>query len=72
MALVRDGFRCVISGRYDCESVRRSSALDEIPGIKVAETECAHILSESTNLGIGEGSGKVYLDSSSQWTNFPD
>ncbi|KAK2466535.1 hypothetical protein APHAL10511_001397 [Amanita phalloides] len=59
-ALVRDGFRCVISGRYDRESVRRSRVLDETPGIEVTETECAHILSESTNVvGIGEGSSKT-------------
>ncbi|KAK2462571.1 hypothetical protein APHAL10511_005414 [Amanita phalloides] len=58
-ALVRDGFRCVISGRYDRESVRRSRVLDETPEIEVTETECAHILSESTNVGIGEGSSKT-------------
>ena len=63
-ALVRDGFRCVVSGRYDRQSVRTSRELDETPGIEVVETECAHILSESTNVGIGEGSSTVYLDSS--------
>ena len=55
----------VISGRYDRDSATRSSALDhldEILGIKVAETECAHLLSKSTNVGICEGSRKVYLD----------
>ncbi|KAF8349171.1 hypothetical protein F5887DRAFT_1243450, partial [Amanita rubescens] len=51
-ALVRDRFRCVISGRYDRESVNRSRELDETPGIKVVGTECAHILSESTNTAV--------------------
>ena len=66
---VRDGFRCVVSGRYDRESARRSRELAEAPGIRLADTECAHILSESTNVGISEGSRKVYLDSSSHIDN---
>ncbi|KAK2462469.1 hypothetical protein APHAL10511_005439 [Amanita phalloides] len=67
-ALVRDGFRCVISGRYDRESVRRFRVLNETPGIELVATECAHILSESTNVATGEGSGKVYTDyAASAW-----
>ncbi|KAF8326943.1 hypothetical protein F5887DRAFT_1084106 [Amanita rubescens] len=56
---IRDGFRCVVSGRYDRQSVRKSRELDETPGIEVVDTECAHILSESTNVGISEGSRKA-------------
>jgi hypothetical protein len=55
-ALVRDGFRCVISGQYDVTSVERSKELelelernvDATAGVCFAE--CAHIFPESTNL----------------------
>ena len=56
-ALVRDGFRCVISGQYDIISIKRSKELelelkrdrDSNAGASVCYSKCAHIFPESTN-----------------------
>ena len=42
------------------------------PGIEVVGTECAHILSKSTNVGIGEGSSLIPLHITTIWPNFSD
>jgi len=50
-ALVRDGFRCVVSGRYDMHAMTASAELFEAVtrfGKSPASLECCHILSEST------------------------
>jgi hypothetical protein len=68
-ALVRDGFRCVVSGKYDANSVRDNKELEleleHKPGRAVSATECAHILPESTNANISGSSNaqsdKVYF-----------
>ena len=68
-ALVRDGFRCVVSGKYDANSVRDNKELEleleHEPGRAVSATECAHILPESTNANISGSSNaqsdKVYF-----------
>ena len=58
MALVRDGFRCVISGLYDATSVRHNKELEleleleRTAGAAVCVTECAHVFPESTNVDI--------------------
>ncbi|GBE88143.1 hypothetical protein SCP_1203730 [Sparassis crispa] len=61
-ALVRDGFRCVVTGAYDFISVMRSEELAgraRSEGVNLTYTECAHILSESTNLNTAN-SDKVW------------
>jgi hypothetical protein len=54
-ALVRDGFRCVITGDYDYSSVFQNGELEqEMLGATdfACTTECAHIFPESTNAKI--------------------
>jgi hypothetical protein len=55
-ALVRDGFRCVVSGLYDTTSVEHNKEpeleLKRAPVPVVCATECAHIFPESTNANI--------------------
>jgi len=55
-ALVRDGFRCVISGRYDINSAESNKELGgELKRAGITDmslTECAHIFPESTNARI--------------------
>lgn len=62
-ALVRDGFRCVISGKYDANSVRdnKELELEREPGRAVSATECAHIFSESTNANVSYGDKVCFL-----------
>ena len=69
-ALVRDGFRCVISGRYDTTSVERSKELElemkRAANAVMSTTECAHTFPESTNANNisgtnAQGDRKVYL-----------
>ena len=63
-ALVRDGFRCVISGLYDVTSVERNKELEleleRAANADVCATECAHIFPESTNANTSGSSDKVY------------
>ena len=56
-ALIQDGFRCVISGLYDINSVKDNKELEQlkVEGAANADkctTQCAHILPESTNAKI--------------------
>jgi len=53
-ALVRDGFRCVISGRYDIPSVKGNEEMKKELNEEVlfCTTQCAHIFPESTNANI--------------------
>ena len=56
-ALIRDGFRRVISGLYDFNSVKDNKELEQlkVEGAANADkctTQCAHILPESTNAKI--------------------
>ncbi|KAJ3511318.1 hypothetical protein NLJ89_g4167 [Agrocybe chaxingu] len=56
-ALVRDGFRCIISGKYDLRSAVDNVELQQIPNADFALTHCAHILVEA---GVTvEGSAKA-------------
>jgi len=61
-ALICDGYRCVVTGRYDMCSVRLIQELQDIvvsyPSVKTEATECAHIFAESTNSSIEPGSAK--------------
>lgn len=67
-ALVRDGFRCVISGQYDVTSVERNKELVQelkrAPGSTMCCTNCAYIFPELTNANIAGSNaqgGKVYF-----------
>jgi len=55
-ALVRDGFRCVISGVYDWDSVEGNKELgmevERDAYVVTGTTQCAHIFPESTNANI--------------------
>ncbi|KAF5310633.1 hypothetical protein D9619_008090 [Psilocybe cf. subviscida] len=71
-ALARDGFRCVVSAKYDLASIQENSELKkkylsgELPFKDVTHTQCAHIFSESTNVGIEPESDKLDW-ASSMW-----
>ena len=61
-ALIRDGYRCVVTGRYDEKMTAKNKELASMAiesGIPPAVTQCAHIFSESTNVNIAPESGKV-------------
>ncbi|KAE9392431.1 hypothetical protein BT96DRAFT_887996 [Gymnopus androsaceus JB14] len=58
-ALMRDGYRCIISGRFDRSSLVESEALRKAvysswtnDEIRHVATECAHIFADATNAGI--------------------
>ncbi|KAG8929474.1 hypothetical protein FRC02_005533 [Tulasnella sp. 418] len=55
MALIRDGYRCIVSGRYDFRSIMRFPtvrAARESSGAAIASLKAAHIIGESINAGI--------------------
>ncbi|KIL65193.1 hypothetical protein M378DRAFT_546547 [Amanita muscaria Koide BX008] len=58
-ALVRDGFKCLISGAYDINSALQSAELKRAGRGNLTPTQCAHIFSESTNVGVSEGSSQA-------------
>ena len=68
-ALVRDGFRCIISGRYDRSSIEQNDELEReykgAPNARPGPTHCAHIFPESTNANISgtsdNAADKVYF-----------
>ncbi|KXN84498.1 hypothetical protein AN958_12410 [Leucoagaricus sp. SymC.cos] len=63
LALVRDGYRCVVTGKYDTHSVKMIQELKEMvdldPSARGESTQCAHIFSKSTNSSIEPDSAKV-------------
>ena len=62
-ALIRDGYRCVVTKRYDLTSVLQIRELNEMvdsdPSAQGDSTYCAHIFSESTNSNIEPGTDRV-------------
>lgn len=69
-ALVRDNYRCVLSGVVDAASYEASATLQEMvqanPGMDAAPTRCSYILPEYLNQGLGD---PYRLDASaSVWT----
>ena len=62
-ALIRDGYRCVVTGKYDADSVLSIQELKDIvradPSLRVDATECAYIFAESTESSIEPGSAKA-------------
>ncbi|KAI5988537.1 hypothetical protein EDD15DRAFT_2579972 [Pisolithus albus] len=59
-ALIRDGFKCVVTKAIDLTMIKSSLALQQASrnGAPVAITECAHIFPESINSGVTHGSKK--------------
>ncbi|KJA16259.1 hypothetical protein HYPSUDRAFT_147992, partial [Hypholoma sublateritium FD-334 SS-4] len=61
-ALIRDGYRCVVTGKYDWPSVMEIRELEEKVrsdfSLRIEATECVHIFAESANLDIGPASAK--------------
>jgi len=57
-ALFRDGYRYVVTGKYDISSVLAIKELREKlnadRSLKTDGTQCAHIFAESTNQDIGQ------------------
>ncbi|KZT08965.1 uncharacterized protein LAESUDRAFT_723269 [Laetiporus sulphureus 93-53] len=62
-ALIRDGFKCVVTGKYDIEAVRIPS-IDkaEIRRVRAIHTECAHIVPESTFFDVSRTSSPEKKD----------
>ncbi|KAF8905958.1 hypothetical protein CPB84DRAFT_1813942 [Gymnopilus junonius] len=62
VALIRDGYRCVVTGKYDANSVTIVRELRERitqdSSLRREATECAHIFAESTNSSIEPGTPK--------------
>jgi len=61
-ALVRDGYRCCLSGCYDYESARAWPAVNAMAKetqSKLVETECCHIFSEGTLQSVSKGEGQA-------------
>jgi hypothetical protein len=70
-ALVRDGYRCVLTGRFDLVSLQQMpdilKPLARASGQPPVATRATHIIPESTNVGISgdkEGGDKVSFLSS--------
>ncbi|KAF8805443.1 hypothetical protein BYT27DRAFT_7169584 [Phlegmacium glaucopus] len=63
-ALIRDGYRCVVTGKYDTLSVTEIRELNDLvfsdPSLRSEPTQCAYIFAESTNSSIESGSAKVF------------
>ncbi|KAI5999983.1 hypothetical protein EDD15DRAFT_2362514 [Pisolithus albus] len=59
-ALIRDGFRCVVTQMYDFKLVKESAALERAVkgGAPAGSTECAHIFPECINSNTSSGSKK--------------
>ena len=53
-ALLRDGYRCCLSGFYDYESVQTWPAVEAMAKPEYVRTECCHILSEGALQNVGE------------------
>src|SRR5712671_6939198 len=54
-ALVRDNFRCIVSGRYDSQSVQANHELkEEVRKSRslTSDTQGAHIFPQSTNMNV--------------------
>ncbi|TFK66209.1 hypothetical protein BDN72DRAFT_844621 [Pluteus cervinus] len=53
-ALVRDGFRCVVTKAYDADVLKANSELRGQVGnnVEAWKTQCCHIFDESINVGI--------------------
>ncbi|KAK0207733.1 hypothetical protein IW262DRAFT_1281698, partial [Armillaria fumosa] len=62
-ALIRDGFRCVVTASYHYDSLSEVSAsAAEIKKARVVLTECAHIVPESTYFDVSDQSSSNNLD----------
>lgn len=52
-ALLRDGFKCVVSGKYDTKAIAVDSiSKNDIRQFGIVHTECAHVVPESTYFDV--------------------
>jgi hypothetical protein len=51
-ALERDGYRCMITGKYDADYVKENPHI--VKKKRVAPTECAHIFPESLGFNVSQ------------------
>ncbi|GBE87626.1 hypothetical protein SCP_1103030 [Sparassis crispa] len=66
LCLIRDNYRCVVTGKYDASTYKSMRLKDKtfISPAPVGYTELAHIIAESTNTNIqGGGSKRKYAAS---------
>ncbi|KZT08980.1 uncharacterized protein LAESUDRAFT_647704, partial [Laetiporus sulphureus 93-53] len=62
-ALIRDGFKCVVTGIYDTEAVGiRGIDQEDILRVTTVNTECAHIVPESTFFDVSRPSSPEKKD----------
>ena len=62
-ALVRDGYRCQLSGLYDWGSVRALLVVQEMAKaaqVKYTDTQCCHIFPEGTLQSVNKGGNQVH------------
>ena len=57
-ALIRDNYRCVLTGKMDAQSYLRFPHL-RVEGVRGAITQCAHIFPESLGKKISTNEAKV-------------
>ncbi|KAL0958578.1 hypothetical protein HGRIS_000716 [Hohenbuehelia grisea] len=69
-ALIRDGHRCMVTGRYDDTSYMKiqelHNELDADPNTSVGVVECAHIFARSTNTNFSDDVKRAYAGAA--WT----
>ncbi|KAF5378312.1 hypothetical protein D9615_008803 [Tricholomella constricta] len=66
-ALIRDGFRCVVTGFYEKSMVENNKELEKLSdeeGWTLNATDCAHIFAESDMPDANEGSNKHHYAAS--------
>ncbi|KAJ7576882.1 hypothetical protein C8J56DRAFT_1114240 [Mycena floridula] len=69
-ALIRDDFRCVLTGHYDwtsfeqIEEIRQKVELEQVP---IVPTRCTHVTCESTNLDIKKNQRKQLKYPTAAW-----
>ncbi|KAF8872013.1 hypothetical protein CPB84DRAFT_1899544 [Gymnopilus junonius] len=70
VALIRNGYHCIVTGKYDVNSViivwELRERITQDSSLQREVTECAHIFAESTNLSIEPGTPKQDY-ASSMW-----
>ena len=61
-ALIRDGYRCCLSGLYDLDSVEAwddVAAMAELAQTGSTRTQCCHIFSEGTFQSVDKGENQA-------------
>ncbi|KAF8530302.1 hypothetical protein BU17DRAFT_35692 [Hysterangium stoloniferum] len=72
LALLRDGYRCMITGNYDLNSITENEELRKLVtqscGIVVRNTQCAHIFPSPTNANTSDRGGHEGKYAATIWT----